>query len=152
MSETKKERIFIVKVNRNRTPKEAVKAISRFERVYCSVVDSMPKGEGDEVELVFFEPITEEYTRLSFISDDDLEKAYKIRGLESDPIALAAFNEANPAFSDEMPNATSWKDTNGNWCCIVFCSYNKRRDVSVRLCDKDWIVRYLFAGVRKVLR
>jgi hypothetical protein len=78
------------------------------------VVDAMPKGKGDEAEIVFFKP--DLFQRHGFISDDDLDKEYKLRGLKpADPISVAAVNQDNPAFADDKPNGTHWKDANGNW-------------------------------------
>ena len=53
--------VRIAKVNRTRTPQEAIEATGRVQYTDRTVVDAMPKGdlsgqEGDEVEVVFFKP------------------------------------------------------------------------------------------------
>ena len=59
-----------VTVNRNRSQQETIEATGRAQYTDRKVVDAMPKGEGDEVEVVFFKPDLSE--RNGFNSDDDL--------------------------------------------------------------------------------
>ncbi len=130
------------KVNRSRSPQEAFDATGRKQYRDRKVVDSMPKGEGDEVEVVFFE-------LGRFVDDDELEREYERRGLKPvDPYSLAAVNEADPAFADEKPNGTHWQDADGRWC---FAMFNRRHDghhVDFSRYDHDWNDRGWFAGVR----
>ena len=106
--------IRTVKVNRNRSAKEALKATGRNLYVTDSVAKNMPKAETDEVEVILFKIGRQ-------ISDNDLEKEYELRGLKpADPYSLAAFNEADPAFADEHPNGTHWKDEDDKWCFAAF--------------------------------
>ncbi len=120
--------VRIVSANRARSGNEALKATGRTLYVTKDVVDAMPNGEGDNVELVFFKPKPEEYTRPGFMSDDDLEKALALRNLNAaDPFSVAAHNEADPAFADERPNATHWKDGNDRWCYAAFNRWSDER-------------------------
>ena len=64
-----------VKVNRNRTPQESLDATGRAQYTDRKVVNAMPKGEGEEVEVVFFKPDLSRHN--GFISDDDLEKGVR---------------------------------------------------------------------------
>ena len=83
-----------MRVNRSRSPQEALAATGRKQYVTDAVVAHMPRGEGDEAEIFFFKVGR-------WISDDDLEKEYSSRGLvPADPFSLAAVNEADPAFAD----------------------------------------------------
>ncbi|MFA5942775.1 MAG: hypothetical protein WC798_03860, partial [Candidatus Paceibacterota bacterium] len=109
----------------------------------ADVVAEMPKGEGAEANVVFF--------KLGrYISDDDLEKEYEMRGLVPvDPFALAAINEADPAFADEHPNCTHWKDKNGKWCYTVFRRWGDDRRVRVGRSDGGWGGGWWFAGSRE---
>ena len=135
-----------VKVNRNRNQQEALDATGRVQYTDCTVVDSMPKGEGDEVDIVYFKPNLT--NRNGFISDNDLEKEFDLRGLKpADPISVAADNEANPAFADEKPHGTHWKDAKGNWCCAAFDLWVGEREVGVDRHDFDWRDSWWFAGV-----
>lgn len=137
-----------VPVNRNRSQQEALDATNRAQYTDRKVVDAMPKGEGDEAEIVFFKPDLSQ--RNSFISDDDLEKEFELRGLKpADPISVAAVNEADPAFADEKPHGTHWKDAKGNWCYVTFCRWHGKRGVYVRRVDNVWFDYWWFAGVRK---
>lgn len=142
---------FIVrtaKVNRNRSQQEAIEATGRAQYTDRKVVDAMPKGEGDEVEVVFFKPDLSK--RNGFISDDDLEKEFDLRGLKpADPISVAAVNEADPAFADEKPHGTHWKDAKGNWCCATFSRWDDEREVHVYRDGDGWDDFWWFAGVRK---
>jgi hypothetical protein len=137
-----------VPVNRKRFPQEALDATGRVQYTNQEVVDAMPKGEGDEAEVVFFKPDLSE--RNGLISDDDLEKEFELRGLKpADPISVAAVNEADPAFADEKPNCTHWKDTEGNWYYAAFDRFGGKRWVDVRRNDGGWDDGWWFAGVRK---
>ncbi len=137
-----------VKVNRGRSQQEAIEATGRAQYTDRKVVDSMPKGEGDEVEVVFFKPDLSQ--RNGFISDDDLEKEFELRGLKpADPISVAAVNEADPAFADEKPHGTHWKDAKGNWCYAAFRRWDVGREVSVYRGGSGWDDHWWFAGVRK---
>lgn len=132
-----------VKVDRTRTPQEALTAIGRKQYVTDSVVKTMPNGDGDEAELYFF-------IVGRWIGDDDLEKEYEKRGLKAtDPYSLAAVNEADPAFADERPNCTHWKGADGKWYYIAFHRWRGERYVSVGRSDGDWGDDWWFAGVRK---
>ena len=136
------------KVNRSRSQQEALDATGRAQYTDRTVVDSMPKGEGDEVEVVFFKPDLSD--KNGFITDDDLEKEFSLRGLKpADPLSVAAVNEADPAFADEKPHGTHWKDTEGNWCCAAFSRWRGERGVRVNHYDYDWYDHWWFAGVRK---
>jgi hypothetical protein len=104
----------------------------------------MPKGEGEEVEVVFF--------RLSrWVSDTDLDKEYGLRDLKpADPYSLSAVNEADPDFTDEHPNGTHWQDANGNWCFAAFIRWDgDERSVNVDRDGNDWNGSWWFAGLRK---
>ena len=139
-----------VKVNRSRSPQEALDATGRVQYTDRKVVDSMPKGEGDEVEVVLFKPEPWEYIKSGCISDDDLKKAYERRNSKpADPYSVAAVNEADPAFADEKPHGTHWKDAKGNWCCAAFDRWGGERKVDVHRGGLDWSGRWWFAGVRK---
>ncbi len=144
---------LVKKVNRTRTPQEALRATGRTLHINDIVVATMPMGHGEGAEIVFLKPEPEEYTRPGFMSDDDLEKALECRDLISvDPNSLAAFNEANPTFADERPHGTHWKDADGKWCYAAFnLWFDGERRVRVGRDDDDWDDDWFFAGVRKSL-
>jgi hypothetical protein len=131
------------KVNRGLKPQEVLNATGRKQYTNSEVVAIMPKGEGDEVEVVFF--------KLGrWVSDADLEKEYELRGLKpADPYSLAAVNQADPAFADEKPNGTHWQDENGKWYFAAFDRWRGGRDVRVNRRDCDWGDCWWFAGLRK---
>lgn len=130
-------------VNRTRSPQEAINATGRNKYLTDDVVASMPQGNGNEADVFFFKLGRD-------ISDADLEKEYEMRGLKpADPYALAAANEADPAFADDHPNCTHWKDENGNWCYSAFGRWDGKRNVGVDRDDYDWRDYWWFAGCRK---
>lgn len=136
--------IRVVKVDRNRTPQEALKATGRKQYVTDSVVAEMPHGEGEETEVIFFKIGRR-------INGDDLDKEYELRGLvAADPYSQAAANEADPAFADEHPNGTHWKNKDGKWCFAAFYRwFDVERYVSMRRGVYGWDDFWWFAGVRK---
>lgn len=135
-----------VGINRNLKPDEVIAKVCETGRqryVDHKVLESMPKGEGEEAEVVFFKIGR-------FISDDDLEKEYEKRGLKpADAYSLAAVNRDDPAFGDEKPNCTHWKDAQGKWCYVAFSRWDAGRRVDVRRSDGDWGGNWWFAGLRK---
>lgn len=132
-----------VKVNRARSPQEALDATGRKQYTDKSVVKTMPKGEGDETKVVFFKVGRS-------VSDDDLEKEYELRGLVPvDAHSLCAVNENDQAFADKHPNGTHWKDSSGNWCFAYFYRWDGERRVRVFRYDGGWGDGWWFAGVRK---
>ena len=139
-----------VKVDRTRTPKKVLDATGRTQYVSDDVVKAMPKGEGEEVEVIFFKPAKEFYKN-GVISDADLEKAYALVGLvPADVYSQAAVNEADPAFADEHPNGTHWKDKGDNWCFATFGRWSAdARFVYVRRLGSGWSDIWWFAGLRK---
>ena len=132
-----------VNVDRTRTPQEVPKATGRNLYVNDNVVNAMPKGEGDKAEIRFFKLDR-------YVSDTDLDKEYKLRGLKpADPYSLAAANEADPSFADNYPNGTHWKDAAGKWCYAAFRQWRGERSVWVDRHVFDWHGGWWFAGLRK---
>lgn len=135
------------KVDRHRSSQAALDATGRRQYTNSEVVNGMPVGEGDEVDVVYFKPKPWEYTRPGLMSDNDLEKALARRGLKSDPRATIAANEDDPAFADNHPNGAHWKDA--NWCFVAFNRWRDERNVCVGRNDDGWGVDGWFSGVRK---
>ncbi len=132
-----------VKVNRGLKPQEVLDATGRKQYTNGEVVAIMPKGEGDEAEVVFFKLDR-------WVSDADLEKEYALRGLKpADPYSLAAVNQADPAFADEKPNGTHWQDADGKWCFAAFYRWFGGRFVVVFRIGGGWVDVWWVAGLRK---
>lgn len=132
-----------VKVNRNQSPQEALAATGRKRYTGDGGVESMPKGGGEEVTVYFFKVGKK-------ISEAQLEKEFELRGLKAaDPYSLAAVNQADPAFADEHPNATHWKDKNEKWCCAYFDRWSDERGLGVFRYGRDWGGNWWFGGLRK---
>ena len=132
-------------INRNQSPQEALDATGRKQCTIQSVVDAMPRGEGESVELKFFEldynPTTAE-----------LDAEYESRCLKADPFALSKHMQYDPAFADDRPVACQWDlDENSRASYAVFYRWSGRRVVRVNRCDVGWTRGYRFAGVCKVL-
>lgn len=133
-----------VKVNRDQSPKKVLDATSRKQYVNDSVVAEMPKGDGEETDVFFFKLDR-------YISDNDLDKEYELRGLKpADSYSLVSVNENDPAFADTHPNCTHWKDKDGKWCFVAFDRWNDdERYVLVNRGGGGWGGGWWFAGVRK---
>ena len=130
-----------VRVDRGRKPQQVLDATGRVQHTDKSVVATMPRGEGDEVDVCFFKVGR-------YISDADLEKEYELRGLKPDPYAQAQVNGDDPAFADEYPNGTHWKGDKGRWCFATFGRSLGERFVDVNR-DGGWGAYWWFGGVRK---
>lgn len=137
-----------VRVDRARTPQEALDATRRVQYTNPKVVEAMPRGVGEEVDVCFFKPDPYAHTN-GWISEEKLAQQFEMRGLNPDPIAQCAVNEADPAFATERPNATQWKDADGNWCYCAFGLWGDERGVGVDRDDGVWRDGWWFAGVRK---
>lgn len=137
-----------VTVNRNRTAEAALAATGHKQYNTDVVVATMPNGEGEEIKVVFFKPDLSD--KNGWISNDDLEVEFERRGLrQTDPFEAAAVSEADPAFADEHPYGTHWKNAAGKWCFATFGRWSDERELSVRCGDYDWHDGWWFAGVRK---
>jgi hypothetical protein len=132
-----------VKVNRNRAPQAMLDATGRTQYTNKSIVAAMPHGDGGEVEVVFFKLDR-------WVSDSDLDKEYALRGLiPADPYSQGAVNETDPAFADDRPNGTHWKDAEGKYCYATFNRWSDERGVNVYRNVSDWHDCWWFAGLRK---
>jgi len=138
----------VEKVNRTRTGAEALKATGRNVYGNDKVIEAMPRGKGEDAEITFLKPDLSE--RGGYITDDDLEKWARDLGYTfADPFSLTAVNEEDPAFADEKPNATHWKDAEGKWCFAAFDRWGDGRCVRVHRHDRVWGDDWSFALVRK---
>lgn len=148
-----------VRVNRARSPQEAIDATGFRQYTNPEIVDTMPKGEGDEVELVFFKPKFSSFIN-GFITDDALEREFELQDLvPADPISLAALNEVDLTFADTTPHGTHWKDADGRWCHMSFARFQGGRAEIVGRVEsehrvtvhhgRDWDLMWLIAGIRK---
>lgn len=130
-------------VNRTQTPQEALDATGRKQYTNQSVVDAMPRGEGENVELKFFELDYDPFPK-------ELDAEYKSRNLKADPFALSKHMQDDPSFADERPVACQWDlDENGRASYAVFDRWDGGRFVDVFRRDDRWDRRYRFAGVCK---
>jgi len=130
-------------VNRTQSPQEALDATGRKQYTIQSVVEAMPRGEGESVDLKFFEL---EYEPTTTELDDEYER----RGLKADPFALSKHMEDDPAFADDRPVACQWDlDGNGVASYATFLRWYGERYVIVNRHDDRWPCYYRFAGVRK---
>ena len=104
-----------VSVDRSRSARVALEA-TRCELSFSeSVAKAMPRSEGEEVELVLFQPGR-------YMYDDELETEYELRGLvPADPYSLAAAVEADLTLLDRYrPLITHWRDAKNKWCSVTF--------------------------------
>lgn len=137
-----------VKVDRAKTPQQMLDATGRRQYTNADVVQTMPKGEGDEDNVFFFK--LDLSGRGGYISDADLDKEYELRGLKPcDPYKLSQVNADDSAFADKRPNSTHWQDADGKWCFAAFDCWRDERSVDVDRRAYGWGARWWFAGLRK---
>jgi len=130
-------------INRNQTPQGALDATGRKQYTTQSVVDAMPRGEGENAELKFFELDYEPTTT-------ELYTEYERRGLKADPFALSKHMEDDPAFADDRPVVCQWDcDKDGRASYVVFARWGGGRSVLVNRLDNRWLRFSRFAGVCK---
>lgn len=125
-----------VKVDRSLTPQQVVNATGRKQYVNRDVLDTMPKGEGNEVD-VWFIPTK------GFVSAAEAPAFLAQYGLVEDPRAAAAVNVKDNAFADEHPNAAQW----GKNCYLTFGRWRDERGVYVYRGVSDWRGRGFLSGV-----
>lgn len=140
-----------VRVNRNRTPQEMLDATGFNQCGYIDFIETMPRGEGDEVEVVFFQPKAWECDRDGNLMQAlDLEKALARRGLvRADPYSVAAVYEADSDFIDNKAVIVHW-DTTLSERSPSACFYSSEGNRKVRLsnfCSHGGI-RQWCAGIR----
>jgi hypothetical protein len=132
-----------VRVDRSRTPQEVLDATGRVQHTNQSIVDTMPKGEGDEVEVMFF--------KLGrFVKTEELAREYELRGLIPDPYAQAQVNEDDPAFADQHFNSCFWDHDGENVSFVSFFRHGGgQREVRIGRGNHGWGGGWWFAGSRK---
>jgi len=135
--------VHCVKVDRTRTPQQVLDATGREQYTARDVVAGMPRGEGEEAEVVFF-------NLGRYVSDEGLRDEYTARGLKpADTYSLAKVNEDDASFADTHPNSTHWRDANGKRCFAAFHRRYGWRYVRVYRRDDGWHGDWWFAGLRK---
>ena len=132
-----------VMVDRSLSPEAAIAATGRRQYVTADVLASMPKGT-DETLIIEFIPLEK------WMSDEAVDAKLAEYGLvTADPFALAAFNTVEPAFADDRPCFTHWRDAEGKWCDAAFYDWSGGRCVDVSRHEGDWGDGWWVAGVRK---
>ncbi|MFA7193941.1 MAG: hypothetical protein WC087_03435 [Candidatus Paceibacterota bacterium] len=102
----------------------------------------MPRGESDEVEVIFFQ-----VGRV--LTHEDLAQEFNLRGLKpADSYSQAKANEDDPIFAEEHPNGTHWEH-NGKWCFSTFDVWDGEQVVDVSCSGRGWLESWWFAGIRK---
>lgn len=86
-----------------------------------------------------------------YVSNEELEKEYQLRGLvPADIQTLCEYDIKNQKKMDEMKYVgTQWKNTKGKRCYATFDGSGVGRGVNVDQGDLDWRAYWWFAGVRK---
>ena len=147
VEEISRQVVHIVMVDRTRTPRQALDVCGRRQYVDQKVAAAMPRGTGEKVKLTYFKPRPEAFDADGRLSPQKLDDEYKFHGLKPDPQAQIDDNAANPAFTDETPNACQWVDKDGKYCCATFGRWRGGRDVRVDRDDDDWVDGWSFGGV-----
>ena len=129
-----------VEVDRSQDPQQVIDATGRVKFTSSASVESMPSGEGKKKRVGFFKLDC-------WVSEDQLAKEYKLRGLNPDPRAQAKVNQDDPAFADSYPNGCHWQDAEGRWHYLAFNRWRGERSVHCRRSESDWNGHWFFGGV-----
>lgn len=143
------ESTFTQRVVRGRLPEEVLKATGRtiVNDPFCKdAAKTMPSGNGDNVELVFF-------TFGVDASYWDVYRECESRNLISDPVALADFIAENNDFADLGPVGCQWLSDAKLYQCLFYNDSKGKRFVEVSQSFGDGVYgeEFRFAGVRKKL-
>lgn len=137
-------------VDRSLSPHQVIDVTGRTRHsINKRVIESMPRGEGDDVEVTFF--------ALDYpASDESLEQEFENRGLKpADPYSLAAVNRDDLAFGQKTGNLTHWKSAGGKWCYAAFYGWREVADTVEARADVNyntkgqWSPGVWFAGIPK---
>ncbi len=130
-------------VNRSHTPQDALEATGYHLSVDARVVRDMPRGQDQDVEVVFF--------RIDrSLSDQELEAEYRMRNLVPDPMAQAQVNTDDQYFAKHYPNCTLWCDAEGRWCHLSFSRVFERPLLEAYAGEEDdRSSGWWFGGVRR---
>ena len=137
-----------VRVDRTCSPQQMLDALGYEQLIGGHVVlDEMPRGEGEEVDIHLFSPGRD------IANDDDREIEYARRGLKSaDPYSLLAIVKANPDFlvwGGCNHIVTYYKDGGSRLChVLVFKRITGERAVDVEIYERGWSRTCWFAGIR----
>lgn len=132
-----------VRVDRTRTPKEAINATGRVKwYIDEQALADMPTEGKEQDDVVVFELDYDPTV-------DELDREYEARGLRTDPLALAQLMVDDPAFADKRPVAVQWRDKQGRACYADFSRWCGKRGVRVDRSGRWWNRHYRFAGVSK---
>jgi len=148
---------FIVTVNYDQTPEQAISATKRVQDVDLAVIASMPRGAKNvtrDMKVVLFRPSNSAYDEKGLISYENADKEYESRRLiPADLFVIAAMNQADPALADRYPNVTQWMGTNHRWGSIAFGRLNESgRRVQVKFHDAvGWHYGWWFVGIESPL-
>jgi hypothetical protein len=131
-----------VAIDSGHTPMHCVEATGRNKYVTDSVVSSMPRSPGGEVTL-------ELYCFGKYMPCAEVEAWQNAPGYRAAfPDELLKMNEDDPAFADERPNGTQWKDAQGKYCFAYCDLWDDERLVGVGRYDEGWGDDFWFARVR----
>ncbi|MEI8104189.1 MAG: hypothetical protein WCG84_04810 [Candidatus Moraniibacteriota bacterium] len=127
------------------TPQQVLDATGRKQLVNKVVLETMPRPTGGgEKQVEFYWP---GYS----LTDDQLERKFSEKNWVSvDFYTLCKINQLEPKLAEKYPNATHWKNSDGEWCYILFTqdSYGPVVIVgSVGAEDEEWSDDWWFPGL-----
>lgn len=137
-----------VEINRALTPEQVLAKTNRKHHVDPAVVANAPRGEGQQVNVIFFEPDPSAYDGEGRLNDESLSLEYEKKGLMPVDLSVLA------AVADEAPVATHWLDQDRNWCHAAFVNVevggHVEERVHVNRSTRGWSNFWKkFAGVQK---
>lgn len=134
--------VFRVQVNRKLRPWQLVDSLgsTRERLVEMRLVDTLPRGEGDVVNVHFFQKQRKMRTH-------DLAAEFQQRNLKPDPYAQATIKLVDPAFVSAHPNVAAWKNGPDEWCYFGLGSRDPEMRTMLCLGPASFGPKWWFAGV-----
>lgn len=136
--------VFVEEINRGGDPEEVL-GFGVLEIEAGALASTIPVGQGEKVEMVFFNAMLD--------NEDELVAEYERRGLTADPYAQAAVNKAISSFFVNWPNGAYWQEANGRRCFCAFYSFGRALNACVLVSQNfGHIIRHVrwFGGARRV--
>ncbi len=137
----------IIKVDTTLSPQDAwysINSITVSEGYNHDVLLAAPKAKAKKVK-VYLIPFREE------LSPIELEERIDDIGFKLvDFVTLCDLNEQEMLLAMDYPNATQWRDENGNTCYAAFAYFDRKKPCKgVAYREKNWSTKWYFACVPK---
>lgn len=137
-----------IQVNRGLAPWEVIESIGGHQHIDPEVLQAVPTGLGEEVDLGIIEP-SSGYYQEGRISSLQVAELYGANRLTPDPRALAEAFSSQPLFRDGRHYATQWQ-VGGVFCFLAGCCHKDDWYVHMGRSPESWGEEWRFVGTLPV--